>query len=683
MKYLIAGCSAVLMAVLGAVVGVNQWQKDLCDTWLIDAKVQAQRGLFSTSSDTLTLYFSSKTCRSAKDAKALHLLAHVQGKIPAPQNIHLVQQINLSQLGLQLGQDKSAYLAQASAHLAHGNWDKADQSAKRAEGPQAALISLAVSIALQDEVAIAASLKAFRESDPTPFSQALIRSLRRLSGVLKESSSHRYLHGLQLEKINQESAVEILAGFVADPSKYSISLEFAGALAANMSLKDISVASSLLATKGELRIAVTLLDQPKRAMTPVLIKRLGKLLWLSGKLYLLDTVFLNRQTLGVMPAEAFFVVCAAELSLTQRCEFRFASADYKKRHGAYAAGRWHTLLSLMAEPKLNAPALIDALNAMTSLLKGNAIALHFKAQLLNSIGEQVLAVKYGRMAEALGFGDAPSMVLFTTDNLQVCNDNKLDCFAERLKKQPGHFALWRRALQEGFKADLNLAVLLREASPKEAILWRSVLAQSLISTGTDESVAEALVIVRPVLNWAPHHAVPRLLAATAYAHFGDSQATFIELAATVEFNPNRAVETLRLAYGFYKRGKMVTADQLVHWWHAVTLLEIKARNIGVLSPEAIALLDQRLSLLAAIAEQKQDDALLMVAYGWLLQANTQNHMALNNLAFHLAQKGQRLEHALALSEQAVLLFPNHPEYRNTLRFVQDTIEKKQDVKTVG
>jgi|GEM_PF-6856402 len=682
MKYLIGGCSAVLIAVLGAVAGVNQWQRDLCDTWLIDAEDQARRGLFAASSDTLTLYFSSKTCRSAKDAKALHLLAHVQGEIPGPQNIHLVQQISLSQLGLQLGQDKRAYLAQASAHLAHGNWEKASQAAMRAEGPQAALIWLTASIALDDEEAIAAGLKAFRESEATPFANALVTNLLSASDLAHDISSRRDPPAIQVSKIRGENNQEILAAFVAEPSKYVLSSEFASELAPSMSLKDISAASSLLAAKGEMRIAITLLDQPKRAMTPGLIKRLAKLLWLRGELDVLDNAFLRRKVAGVMPAEAFFVVCAAQLSLTQRCEFQFSSANYKKRHGAYATGRWLVLLSLMAEEKLDAAVLIDALSDMPSLLRGNAIALHFKAQLLNSIGEQEVAKKYSRMAKALGLGGAPRLALAKTESLQVCSDNKMDCFVGRLNRQPGYFGLWRRALKEGFKADLKLAVLLREESPKEAILWRTVLAQSLISAGTDEGVAEALVIVRPVLEWAPRHAVPRLLAATAYAHFGDSEATFIELAAAVEHNPNRAVEILRLAYGFYEHGKMVSADQLVHWWHAVTLLEIKARQIAPLSPEANALLDQRLSLLAAIAEQNHDDTLLMAAYGWLLQANAQNHMALNNLAFHLAQKGQRLKHALTLAEQAVSLFPEHPEYQKTLRFVQDAVEKEQEAKRV-
>mgnify|MGYP002700463791 CR=1 FL=1 len=631
---LLGGCVAI-----GSYVAVNYSAAAQCENWLRDAKAAEEKGLNALVITTLTLYFNSTTCRSAQDADAVHLLTKSRKHVPLPSNAHLGQAIVLAKQGLQLGEDTNAGLEIASAYLVHGKWAQARAMARQFKTTQSGLIALAASVALAEDKEIEFDFKQLEENNGSTFSLLLAHRLllKRSSILAVDNTPVEDQNGeakLPLAAPANESMEQIVA-YIADPTQDEMILPVAMAVAATMSFDDLATATSLLTAKGKLVVATIMLDQPDRAMTSQLLIRLAHLMWMQGDLKSLDGEFLSRKAQGMMPAEVIFAVCLAKRRGNQICPFEFDEAQYQERHGAYAASKWAVLLEGLSGENLQSGQLIDALNDMGTLLDGNGLAHQFKASLLSSLGEKALAHKYERLAEGTGYKGIMSFGAMPHHRQLSCDANDQLCISKTLSSFVGDLGLWRQAVEAGFKPNLYLAQQLREHSPEEAVLWRIVLAQALLRAGDDESMVEALIILRPVLTWVPSHSAAQLLAATAYFYFGDTEAVFIALSSAVAHRPNRAVETLRLAVGFYEDGNKISANQLVHWWQGVTLLEMKARNLTVTHPEGEQLLRERLSLLAAFAEGKNDIDLSIATYEKLLQQNPNNHMALNNLAYHL------------------------------------------------
>jgi Tfp pilus assembly protein PilF len=74
-------------------------------------------------------------------------------------------------------------------------------------------------------------------------------------------------------------------------------------------------------------------------------------------------------------------------------------------------------------------------------------------------------------------------------------------------------------------------------------------------------------------------------------------------------------------------------------------------------------------LLGAIEERRANYTNAVFAYRKALSLDEKNRMALNNLAFILADSGNQPDEALSLAQRAVELSPNEPEVRDTLGWV--------------
>ena len=674
MKKMFMVLMGIATLVFGVFIAIDSQGKQRCDLWLNDARLHDTSNRHARVIDKLTLYFESEDCRSKNDAGAVHLLAKSRKMVPLPLNAHLGQEILLAKHGLQLGENASSQLETASAHLAHSRWEQARQAARQLDTAQASMISLAASVALSEGAEVEHDFNTLIEGEASPFSVLLAHKLlqRRSFGRLDggDHASAPAVGGADISRFeSNEALLDFVNYIIAPDDDYNI-LPAAMRVAGALSDKDLATASSLLTAKGKLVVATLILDQQSRPLAPALLVRLARLFWVQGDLKALDKLFLTRKIAGIWPAEVLLAVCIAQRKLHQICDVDFDRDLYEERYGAYVATKWSAVLTGLSAERLDVVPLINALNDMGHLVAGNGLALQLKASLLFRIGENKLAQKYSQAAALLGYAGIVALEAPISQRKLPCKPDETQCIADVLNMNGGEFDLWRQALAVGFKPDSQLAQQLRAKSPEEAILWRIVSAQALIREGDDESMAEALILLRPVLAWVPIHATAQLLVAVCYFHFEDMEAVLLALSSAVKHNPNRAVEALRLALGFYEAGNTIAASQLAHWWQGVTLLEIEARGLVSANVDGEKLLQERLSLLAAYAEEKKDADLSIVTYETLLRLNPNNHMALNNLAYHLVNKEGQSQRALKLAAQAIRLNPMSAEYRRTFKTVR-------------
>jgi len=74
-------------------------------------------------------------------------------------------------------------------------------------------------------------------------------------------------------------------------------------------------------------------------------------------------------------------------------------------------------------------------------------------------------------------------------------------------------------------------------------------------------------------------------------------------------------------------------------------------------------------LYGAMMSSAGNTAAASVAYQEVLKRDSKNPFALNNLAFLLARRGEQLDRALAMAEEARRIFPRSPEINDTLAYI--------------
>ncbi|RMB12269.1 hypothetical protein [Eilatimonas milleporae] len=691
-KLAVLGACAALLA--GGYAGYGALMKERCQGWLARAEALSGDGFYSAAISEITLYFSSNRCRGRSDPDALSLLARARVHVPLPENAHLAQGLSLSKIGLSLQEDADRSLDMATAFAARGSWREARSAALKAARPhrgvqasgdiaktddirtRAGLIALGASTALGDADGVAHALGLLQEGGASDFQWALVRQIVSNGGAVFDHVAGllppaRGDYGPLVGILSGDRAGEVPPGYTAR-------------IALALSLDDLSAAASLLTAMGRDRLAAALLDQPSRALSGPLLTRLARFYWQTGAYDALADGFLERAHLGTMPAEVHLIACLARRVTARACDTGFDAADYERRHGLYAAGRWQAVLDSLGTEPFSPAVTLDAIGAMGSLADQSGVVLQLRATLLSAIGEAALARGYLRRAGLFGMGKAVDTLRPGTPAAIDCSgDDRAACIRDLLRQDPGDLTLWRAGLDAGMMPTAEQVDLLRDVSPDEATLWRITTARTMMLRDmTDEDAAGALSLLRPVLRAGPAEPYPYLLAATGFAYFGDHTALYNQLSEAVRAAPDSTVAVLRLALGLYEKNPDIAPHALVTWWSGLTWLEMSVRGrqetgADATMPVRKRLVRERLALLAGYAGDRQDDDLSEAVYEALLQIEPRDHIALNNLAYLLLRRGGDLSRAAGMAAQAVTLMPGQSEYQSTLRDIEAALEETE------
>lgn len=666
MKVKILLAAALCATAIAAYKYNNHRIGERCEKWFAAAQLQEKRAFYARAIEQLTLYFAQDKCRGANDPEAVQILTRARVKVPLAGNAHLAQQVMLSKYGWHLRRNDEHHVRMASVNLIANNWMAAHRFAKKAKGAQAALIELVSAVNMANRKASETAATRLAKSQATGLQLAMARIMLERDPDMRDVAR---------DLVRPHAAYSKLAIKILEPTLVNYSVVEAASIRTYLSNDDLAVASSLLRSSGSLTLATILLDQPDRQLPATLLTRLVDLFWLQQKDQFLNAGFLNRSQEEMMPAEAYFAVCVQELRNSGKCTYRFDQETYRARYGDYAAGNWGTLLRTLSAEQLDPSDVLKAMEGMTYLQENSGLSQILASAMYIAIEEPDLALAARKKAMRLGHAGVLNELL-PKKIAPNCEERDLDCLERALADNPDNYALWRTALNSGLSPDATLAQSLKEKSPKSATLWRTINASLALKQDTDKSAAEALRLLRPVLNEAPKQSVPHLIAASATARFKDLDTAYMHLANAVKTNPDKAVPALRLTLGFYENDPQINLSSLVTWWQKLTRLEMLARGETIQGNQTKKLVLERLAILAAYSEQNQDHKLAETVYRAILAINPESHMALNNLAYKMFELKHSLEEALAMSAKAVSLAPDVDEYKNTQEQIQAAMPKK-------
>lgn len=633
MKYLIA-CSALAVSLATGAVGFKAYKahrQNLCGSWLASATTAEATGYYGRAIDKLTLYFSEADCRGKSDPAAIKILTRARPQVPLPGGNELAQQLSLSRLGWQLERDPSFQLTQAKAAVAIGDWRSAAEFADHTNEFEAVFIKIAAAVRLKNWQKLQETLDQVDLAKISTFQHALLEEM------LLDAPA-------QLPEKSQKSKVQKLAKFMLRGGNSQIAL-WASEVKSLLTTADLHIATNLSMAARQFETVIALLDQPDRPLPANLIKKLAYQYW-SARNYDALTRFTERRVETSMTGETLLLICLAERALQGGCSVSIDWADYSQRYGKYASDHWQKLLLLLQSPQTPAHELVDVLVEMEDLVGREPVAYQMLASLYLEIGERDLASRFQRAATM--FNLTPYGQWHTEDR-----------------------PAWTYKLSEGYMPSQSEIQALEDISPDQSILWRLAKSRLALAKGTDEGAAEALRVIRPVLGWAPEVAEAQLIAASSTAHFGDHDASYGHLMNAVSADPKSTIAALRLSLHFYAENNGLSATELNHWWETMTRTEIANA-----SPEnASTLIVERAMILAAIAEEENDELLAKNAYRTVLKERPGNHVALNNLAVWLTQDSTTLLEAKKFAESAIALKPENTEYQATLRDIETAIQK--------
>ena len=634
-KILILGL--IVVCATGGVVGFKHYKSyrnNMCVSWLTQARAAEHSGYHAKAIEHLTLYFSEADCRGKNDPAAIETFSVARLNVPIPGGGEVAQQLSLSRVGWRLGRNPEFQLMQAKAALAIGDWHSAAELASYSRTGQSVLIRIAALVRMKDWAELQTIIDELDQKTVSPFQRSLLSTLLVNSpvtapaGAARPDLEHLARHALRGGTGNIKATANSVKSILTDD--------------------DLTVATTLLTAAGEYEVVIELLDQPRRSLPSGLLKRLAFQFWSTSNHRALMN-FPVRNSYRPLKAEVLLLMCLAERELTENCSIKFDEMDYGKRYGRYAAQNWSRLFKLLNDADTPAHTIVDALVSMVDLVKTEPAAYQLLASLYGELDETELEARFTRTASM--FGLAPS------GNWQ---------------RSPA--PSWTERLSDGFRPTKSQVELLEDVSPDQATLWRLAKSHLALSEANDEGAAEALRIVRPVLSWAPEVAAAQLIAASSTAHFGDYEASFGHLMTAVKSDAKSAVAALRLSLHFYKQQNGLSATELHHWWETISRAEVSTTNPGSVGPKIRQLLVDRSLILAAIAEEEQDEKLARNAYWSVLKEEPSNHIAMNNLAVWLAKDDRELEKAKQLAKAAVALDPEQAEYRLTLEDINRAME---------
>ncbi|MEX0297707.1 MAG: hypothetical protein AB3N28_01455 [Kordiimonas sp.] len=655
-----------LLLVLGVatVFMYRDYRKEQCISWFEKARTEEKSGYFASAIETLTIYFTTDACRSKLDPRAVAILANARIHVPLPDNNHLAQQLMLNKLGWSLKRDPQFHLPEATALLGAGRWKAAQKAALKVKGYEGALILIAASVKLKDATGLEYGLLHLRDSDASQFQWAVVSNLMQ-DQMEATADLHRLLPKLPRELKDFVSAI------LSDDLSIGAFEKLNDGTFLTTEL-DLKTASSLLIAGGKFEETVSLIETNADLVTEQTALTLSKVRWRLGQYERLASGDPLVEKVKQASAEIKLVECLAQLSTRGECVVTFSVESFSARHGKFAAAKWARLFDVLSAPSLNIKNTINAINAAEDLFQGVGPIHQYQAALLEEIGEPELAQNYAIKGMVLS-GEAPEWANIQAATLESA---EYDCSGDMSSKAFDVIPAWQRCVENGQIIPAVNLEKLKSISPDQATFWRMVEARNLLQQENDEDAAKAINLLRPIIRWVPEKARPHQLIASAYAYFDDMEAAYGHIATSVKLNPEFSIEASRLALGLYLNEQKLSAEQLVHWWVSLTYIELAARN-NKNSNKARLLLRDRLLLLAELAEQGKDAKLAKAAYAKLLEAETNNHVALNNLAYKIFETDGDLHQALKLAQKAVLIAPKVLEYGKTLKDIQIAIEEAE------
>ncbi len=654
MKRICITAFGVLVSVLLTVLYFKaHTEKSSCEKWVEQAKNNLEKQQYAAAIDTLTPYVMSEKCRAADQPQVYAILKAAMVHVPSAHSNNLAQTLRLSRMQLSADESSQDRLALASAYLVNAQWQDAINVLKDESSIKASFILLAAAHELNDEDLINKAIENLHKAPLSDFQKS-------------------YLSRLGIEGLSAKTPYDDFAAFLIRPNATYMSQGRLREIAASLSGHDLSIATSLLSAKGHGKAVITLLDQPERQLSPQQITRLARLMWREQDLKRLNQDFLDRKINGKMPGEIHLIVCLASLVKDKICDSNFDAENHTYHYGQFASDHWHRLLTLLSQKTIHVSPLIDALNMMTDLLKNSPVISGLKAVLFQQIGEKLLAEKYTIISTNFGY-TLPQIKKFQSYQATDCQTTDLPCFMKYLSLHPSDLKTWHLAADAGMKLSLVQANLLQENSPNESLLWRKAKAQALMNSGTQEHIAKALNILRGGLAYNANDSLLHLLASDCYAFFKDYASYQRSLAAAVRIDVKTAVTSLRMALYHFSDSDFLSAEQLIRVWEAQTYLEVSLyRNNAPLD----ALLIERLSLLAGIGQSMSREDLAEIAYRKIITIDKNHHIALNNLAFRLGEKGENLDRALAMAQRASRLSPSTPAYQDTVLKLESLLSEE-------
>lgn len=661
-RFLIFG----LLLVLGisSVFVYRDYRKEQCLSWFEKAQVEEKSGYFATAIETLTIYFSTDTCRSKLDPKAVAILASARVHVPLPDNSHLAQQLMLNKLGWSLKRDPQFHLPEAMALLGAGRWKAAQNAALKVTGSEGALILIAASVKLKEEKGLEYGLLHLRDSDVSQFQWAVVKNLMKNQAEITTN-----LHGLLPELPGE---LEVFVSAILSDDLNTDMFEKFDSAAFLVNEMDLKTVTSLLLAGGKFDETVAVIEANVGLITEQTALTLSKVRWGLGQYERLaagdPTIEKGKQD----SAEIKLIECLAQISTQGKCAVTFTAKSYAARHGKFAAAKWAMLFDALTATLPNTKNTIDAINAAEDLLKGIGPIHQYHAALLDQIGEPELAQSYAVKGEILS-GEMPEWAGLQAAKGEVVENG---CFDDMSSIAPAAIRVWQQCVESGQRLSVDTITKLKSVSPNQATFWRMVEARNLLQQENDEDTARAINLLRPIIRWVPAKARPHQLIASAYAYFGDMEAAYGHLATSVKLNPEFSIEASRLALGLYLNEQELNAEQLVHWWVSLTYIELAAR-LEKNTTKVRLLVRDRLLLLAELAEQGSDAKLAKAAYAKLLETETSNHIALNNLAYKIFETDGNLQRALKMAQKAVLIAPKVLEYGKTLKEIQLAIDEAE------
>ncbi len=680
MKKIIITGAALITIIGGGYFSVQKSFESRCSGWLNTAQEAYDNKLYANVIEDLRLYFTQDKCRSKADPNAIALLAQARLHVPLARGAHVTQQLILSKLGLSRDQIEKDTYTLATSFLVRGEWYEALRRAKRLKTTEGGLVWLAAAVALSNEKEVRDAVEMLSSNDLTPFKQAMLNSYADMHDILM-----MYWTGDVLEEANQPIAD--FARYIAFGEKDEVIDYDVTAFRHKLSDSDLATATSLLVSRGDIKLVLDLLDQRDRDLPAQLRIRQFRLLWQTEQYEYIKTVY---KYLNDIPLEVMFIECLAGREISGTCGTELDLKYLKNRYGNYAAGNWYTLIDTLKQPEPSMKMLWNAVETVTEQEPASAPLIQLLATVQLLSGEEELAKHSLDRLEGLG-----TVKVMTTQFTKTYDRNKAalkmvascleqenppkDICWDAIGEQYGStHVYWRELMKVRPTLEDEQIRKLEKISAKGATLWRLAKAKRLLGEATQPAAAEALTLLKPVLKNAPNISSAHFMAADIKLMFGDINTAFNHYGQTIEISPQNAVLATRLAFTAYQKGLDLSPELLVNWWAAFTWLELAGTKIKNKPQISVQFVEGRLMLLASYGEEKNDIAIAEAAYRKILEVMPDNHIALNNLAFHTFERGGDMYEAHRFASKAVKLSPNTKEYDETLAVISEALKEIEE-----
>lgn len=199
---------------------------------------------------------------------------------------------------------------------------------------------------------------------------------------------------------------------------------------------------------------------------------------------------------------------------------------------------------------------------------------------------------------------------------------------------------------------------LREAENEFRRLYRSSPNDPRGLMGTVETliaqqrIPEALALLEGEIKKAPERADLRRALANTAIRAGNLPLALRELQGLLDRNPNDPGIMMRMGETYSRMGEIDKAIEIVE--------KAKAAAPNSVAPTLT---------LAVLWDQAGQSAKAKPLYQQVLQVEPDNPMALNNLAFVMAEEGTGLDEALTMAQKAKQKLPGNPEVSDTLGWI--------------